>query len=864
MFDVVGQFVIYYKNKEIREYNVANCSDGVIAKVKLKPLGEFSSAIDSPPKNILVNPSKKSLFLINYPPKKFDVLKRDENDDTKYSIQTVDGYNAVWVSRTLYCFFGEAYKTLYVRDISSSRDNGNEIKIQAPYSTKIFQATPGTVFLTSNSMIYHFDVMRQSVLAYRPLENVSRIYLSPSSKTLCCLSSDDDFITFCSITMDRTHQIEENSKVFGGFWYKDIAFIYATNSHIKYCNEKGDKGILKGISKPYIPLFFEEKNNMNDPIFKLNVINIENKIELIDIDLSECLFKYYLNLSNNPRCQQKALFFFNQTTHSATLMKYLEEKNFLDICLQNLDDDEKKFEIALTTKNIAALCDIAEKMKDKDKWKEIANLAMEQGKFSIVEKCLIKAEDFEGLSFFYLISGQGTKLDSVCQRDSTLLLQKSIWTNDSETECQILWEASPTLAYLASLQNENTEYSKGFDIDDTTKQKLQEYVPKTHKLKRITLPDNVGVDDWSSKIVENAETPNDHQHEISDEHHKENRIEDHVDNEEEDDDWMIDDNDSDQINSSTSMKQESNWAIPPKDSSIEERILEKGCNNPGQLVACGFFGEAIQELSSQICLINAKPLKDLFVTQYIGSHLSVETNNSNLIVPLTQTINSRQYLINCFTLDSLKEQIQVGYDEFKKGKFELSKETFLQILYKILLLTLVSRDEEKEALRLIEVCRNYIIGTSLGKESHALKGKDDKKQLELAIFFALGCELEESHQRLALTNAMMIAAKNKCNKIAFELSQKLSNYDRDNKKAKTILANYQSNPTDAFDININMRRQFEVCSLTKTPIYKGSKKLVCSFCGASYTFQNEFKGKLCPICNLSSIGTNPTGLILIP
>lgn len=73
------------------------------------------------------------------------------------------------------------------------------------------------------------------------------------------------------------------------------------------------------------------------------------------------------------------------------------------------------------------------------------------------------------------------------------------------------------------------------------------------------------------------------------------------------------------------------------------------------------------------------------------------------------------------------------------------------------------------------------------------------------------------------------------------------------------LAQCEKSPQDAIEINYDPRNPFDVCSLTFTPIFRGSKYVECPYTGAR--FVPECEGQICPLGNLTKIGADASGLM---
>lgn len=81
--------------------------------------------------------------------------------------------------------------------------------------------------------------------------------------------------------------------------------------------------------------------------------------------------------------------------------KFLEKFGLFDLSFEKALDPYKKFDLSIKLKKLDAAMEIADYLKNPEKYKVVADLASELGEFSISERCMIMAEDFNGLLFYY-------------------------------------------------------------------------------------------------------------------------------------------------------------------------------------------------------------------------------------------------------------------------------------------------------------------------------------------------------------------------------------------------------------------------------------------------------------------------------
>lgn len=59
---------------------------------------------------------------------------------------------------------------------------------------------------------------------------------------------------------------------------------------------------------------------------------------------------------------------------------------------------------------------------------------------------------------------------------------------------------------------------------------------------------------------------------------------------------------------------------------------------------------------------------------------------------------------------------------------------------------------------------------------------------------------------------------------------------------------------DELAFDYDQYNPFDVCAASFEPIYRGSPKVECCYCKASY--KPEYEGKACNICEVAKIGGN--------
>jgi len=292
-------------------------------------------------------------------------------------------------------------------------------------------------------------------------------------------------------------------------------------------------------------------------------------------------------------------------------------------------------------------------------------------------------------------------------------------------------------------------------------------------------------------------------------------------------------------------------------------------NLPVDHIAAGSFDSAMALLNQQIGVVNFAPLKDKFLAIRAGATLQVPTLPSfgALATPLYRDVSSgpRATLpLLSLTLESLiDDKLKAGYKAFTNAKFNDSLANFLSILHSLLFIVVDNREDSRKCKELLAICKDYITGLRMEMtRKDASLSSEPSRQAELAAYFT-HCNLEPIHLQLALRSAMNTFYKIKNYQQAAGFARRL--LDLDPKEdvatmARKVIKFAEQNNDNAITINYNDRNPFVVCGISFTPIYRGSESATCGYCSAAYL--PNFKGQLCPTCQLAEIGKSVTGLQL--
>ncbi|CAF1788267.1 unnamed protein product [Brassica oleracea var. botrytis] len=264
----------------------------------------------------------------------------------------------------------------------------------------IFYAGAGKLLCKSEDKLVIFDLQRRLVLGELQTPFVRYVVWSDDMESVALLSKDT--IVFASKKLVFQCTLHETVGVKSGAWDDNGAFIYTTLNHIKYCLPNGESGIIRSLD---VPIYITKVSG--NTIFCLDR---DGKNRVITINATEHLFKLSLlrkryghvmsMLNTSPLCGQATI-------------AYLQQKGFPEVALHFSEDERIRFNLALESGNLRSAFASATQINEKDHWYRLGVEALRQGNSGIAEFAYQQTENFEKLSFLYLITGNIDKLSKL-------------------------------------------------------------------------------------------------------------------------------------------------------------------------------------------------------------------------------------------------------------------------------------------------------------------------------------------------------------------------------------------------------------------------------------------------------------------
>jgi coatomer protein complex subunit alpha (xenin) len=661
-----------------------------------------------------------------------------------------------------------------------------------------------------------WDVVRKQEIANRSIPHVRRSSLSPERDKVAFLSATSVTIATADLSQTSTHF--DGARVKSGAWFKGQFFVYTTKTHLKYVLPNGDSGILRSIAdRIYVAAVLEKQ---------VICLNADSEVRRLEVDLTEARFKAALAAGKMGEVSE---ILRQAKLCSESIVDYLRKQNHPEVALLFVEDPELKFRLALSAADLETALAAAKQLDNPAVWEALADVATEQGRFGIAAEALRKSGNVQRLAFFYLLAGQIESLKKL-KVDDALGLQRAMWLGDRPAIGKLLAGAAPKLAEVSLVENGSIA---GLEREDDP---VADWPLVNVSRPQFAVPSKSGE-------IEDLDEGKGWDLDLGD----------GINEEEEDQGWGID---IDITASVSEIEVGEVFVAPTKKNGAHERWATAEGAVAGELVAAGQFGGAICLLQEQIGLIDAEPLRKHFVEAFVASNATI----GPLSVPLFGAAP-----IAGIVRERIKELMGEGWKKMRSEKTTPDAVPFFRSAIQAIPIVVCStKAEEKELKADLAGCRNYLIGLTLEIEQR--KTDDPKRKVELAAYFT-HCQLQPLHAANALASAMMIAHKLKYLALAAEFANRALGLSRVPENIR-IAANKiitlwkktgetQKNPKLDYD----PRNPFEVCAASLKPIYTGTRKIECPFCGAVY-FPDYLDSK-CRICEIAKVGVRSVGLTVV-
>eukprot|EP00794_Sanderia_malayensis_P015194 gene15194-16762_t len=386
--------IIFAKHSEILQANLKNIGDADIKDGERLPLAiKEMGSCEVYPQNLAHNPNGRFVVVCG---------------DGEYII-----YTAMALRNKS---FGSAQEFVWSSDSSeyAARD-GSKVKLFKNFKErKSFKPDFGAENIYGGSLLGVKSPSGLSFYDWETTELIRRIEIQPKSLywsdsgELCCIATEDSFYILKynqnavnaamenkdeNVTADGIEdafeplsEIEEVVKT--GVWVGDC-FIYTNSVNRLNYFVGGEIVTVSHLDRDmyllgYIPkdnrLYLADKElNVISYSLLLSVLEYQTAVMRKDFDTAKEV------LPTIPREQR------NRVAH------FLEKQGFKQQALSVSCDPEHRFELAVQVSDLKTAYDIALEADAEQKWKQLAELAIQKCEFPLAQECLFRAQDYAGL-----------------------------------------------------------------------------------------------------------------------------------------------------------------------------------------------------------------------------------------------------------------------------------------------------------------------------------------------------------------------------------------------------------------------------------------------------------------------------------
>jgi coatomer protein complex subunit alpha (xenin) len=882
-----AEHALYYvKDKYIRMLDFNTNRDHAVLQIRGSKHNPHSMTYNPAERAVLLvtrtSNLDNSIYELYIVPKEHDSSSNPDSVDGKRSA----GISAVWVARNRFAVLDKS-NTIHIKNLK------NEVmkKISVPNATDIFYAGTGMLLLREPDQVTLYDVQQKRALTSVKMSKVKFAIWSADMNYLALMSKN--VIGILNKKLETLCQVHESIRIKSGTWDESGVLIYTTSNHIKYTLVNGDHGIIRTLD---LPVYLTRIRGQ-----EVFCLDRELQPRILKIDPTE--FKFKLALVNRR---------YDEVLHMVRTCKlvgqsiigYLQKKGYPEVALHFVKDQKTRFALAIESGNLEVALQAATQIDEKQYWEKLGEVGLLQGHHQIVEMAYQRTKNYEKLNFLYLITGNLEKLQKmmkICdiRKDMSGHYLTSLVLGDVGERVKVLKSSNQkSLAYLTAATHgmaEEAEQIKGtFDESD----RVPEVHPQATWL-QPPCPIQLQTDNWplltmASGFFDRAPPldgagAGDQVLEINESDlggdggwNPEEDIDDldptekpTADDEEDgagwgdEDDLEIDDIDLPSSKGGDSVADTGHYIAPSRGPPITQAF-----SSNSQLVVdhvmAGSFESAMRLMHDQLGIVDFTGYKDIFMSIYQTSRALLPTNpgiSSNFSYPTRNGMregNGRQSLPYVgLRLEHLKAIMATAKQATTAGRFEEAVDRFREILLHIPLLNVSSRAETDDAQKVLESCKEYLIGLTMELERKKCPRAsiDDQKRIcEMAAYFT-HCKLDHGHQILTLQTAHVLLYKLGNKKTACNLAKRLLEMAPKPETAarvRKIIEACELDLKDAHQIDYDMFNPFDICPATFTPIYRGKPVAKCGLCGACY--RPDQRGQICKIGKCAEIGRECSGL----
>lgn len=612
------------------------------------------------------------------------------------------------------------------------------------------------------------------------------------------------------------------------------------------------------------------------------------------------------------------------------IVAYLQSKEFPEVALHFVREPSMRFRLALACGNIdiAMECAFILEKQDGSKrnvWGQLGSEALRQGNHHVVEMSYQRTNDFDRLSFLYLISGDTEKLRKMLKitnirQDIMGRYHNALLLGDAEERVKVLEVSGHMpLAYVSAKLHGLDEAvdrikvaieTNGGSVDglmdkiDTVNKKggclLQPPTPIVREINWPTLEvQKTTLEDLEAALADDVvdkdeeKEGNDHAGTCCENNEFDEptasgsgAIASALDNLNLDDvgksDWdddidlgddMVEPTATNDVNAMYILSEiEDKGFLMPKSGRPLAALWTTNSHSAIHLAA-GAVSSGMQYLNRQIAVSDFSKLRISMVSCFCGTFMIMPgiPGSFSMYVPLlkndaTGYLGSDSLPRTSLRVGQLVNGIRSGYRYFQGGKFNDARAAFTSVLEEIPLVVTENKQEANDVKEMLEICREYITAIRI-KGAMSNCALDPVQSTELSAYFT-HCNLQPVHLLLALRSAMGIAFKHKNFICAASFARRLLELPDINSERND---NLRVKASKVLQKSEQMARNDHKLNYNENSMFTiDCKDFIPVYCGDKYvkcsycgsTYMAEcMNNNVCLTCGFCTIGVQTIGLV---
>jgi coatomer protein complex subunit alpha (xenin) len=355
------------------------------------------------------------------------------------------GRAAVFVARNRFAVLDKrgGSSTILIKNMNNEMTKRFDSPVPSP-DTIYFAGTVGRLLIAKGDHMYLFENNSRRIIGDVVCGRVKYVFWN-TDHTLVALMSKNS-ITICEgKTLAVKCNVTEAVRIKSGAFDERNIFVYTTSNHINYCLETGDSGLIRTLENP-IYITKVHKGVMY-------CLDRECATQSIRLDMTEAKFKLAL-------AQERYTDVMKMVKHSRlcgqAILAYLQKKGAPQVALYFVEDHNTRFDLALECGNIKVAMESAVEIDTPECWEKLGVAALQQGKSQVVEKAYQRCQNFDGLSFHYLVTGNRGHLSKMLKiakhrKNRMSRFHNALYLGDIEERVHVLEEVGQlALAYITA------------------------------------------------------------------------------------------------------------------------------------------------------------------------------------------------------------------------------------------------------------------------------------------------------------------------------------------------------------------------------------------------------------------------------